>query len=254
MDEMIDEKKPLISLTEARQLLEYLEDGYQEEADQLIINIVNRSQLDLFAEVGKMTRNLHEELVNFQVDPRLSDIAHNEIPDATERLRYIITMTDKAANRTMDAVDNCMPLARALSEAISEIEPTWNKLMHHRSEIDKMRFVELCHRIDSLLSKSKDDSAVLCSQLTEILMAQDFQDLTGQMINRVIKLVSEVESKLIELLQQFKAKHVPVGTTDQQSQDGSNLQVEGPIVNKEERKDVAQSQDDVDDLLASLGF
>lgn len=253
MENMVEEKVPLVTLNEARQLLEYLEDGYQDEADQLIINILNRSENDLFHQIGRMTRNLHDQIANFEVDPRLDDIAKNEIPDATERLRYIITMTDKAANRTMDAVDNCMPLAHALTNSIAEIEPNWNKLMHHRSELDKLQFIELCHRIDTLLSKSKDDSAVLCAQLTEILMAQDFQDLTGQMINRTIKLVSEVESKLIELLKQFRDHNVPVAKTEE-NKDVSNIHVEGPIVNKEAREDVAQSQDDVDDLLASLGF
>ena len=83
-------------------------------------------------------------------------------------------------------------------------------------------------------------------------MAQDFQDLTGQMINRVIKLVSEVETHLLELLKQFNTK---LGAKlDIPEEKGRNIEVEGPIINKEERQDVAQSQDDVDDLLASLGF
>ena len=83
-------------------------------------------------------------------------------------------------------------------------------------------------------------------------MAQDFQDLTGQMINRVIKLVSEVETHLLELLKQFNTK---LGAKlDILEEKGRNIEVEGPIINKEERQDVAQSQDDVDDLLASLGF
>ena len=252
MDNMVEDKLPLMSIEEARRLLEYLEDGYVEEANQLIIQAANKDGNELFSELGKMTRNLHDEIANFEVDPRLDEIAKSEIPDATERLRYIITMTDKAANRTMDAVDNCMPLAHALENAIAEIEPTWNKLMHHRSEIDKQHFIELCHRIDSLLMKSKNDSQVVCSQLTEILMAQDFQDLTGQMINRVIKLVSEVETHLLELLKQFNTK---LGAKlDIPEEKGRNIEVEGPIINKEERQDVAQSQDDVDDLLASLGF
>jgi chemotaxis protein CheZ len=246
------EKAPLITLVEARQILEYLEDGYQDEADQIILNIVNRNQIDLFSEIGKMTRNLHNQISNFQVDPRLSDIAKNEIPDATERLRYIITMTDRAANRTMDAVDNCMPLAQQLSKSISEIEPSWDKLMHNRTEIDKNEFIKLCHKVDGLISKSKDDSQILCSQLTEILMAQDFQDLTGQMINRVIKLVSEVETKLLDLLKAFMESNVPVQKVEDTQT--SSIEVEGPIVNKEQRTDVVQSQDDVDDLLASLGF
>lgn len=249
-DTFTERTTPLITLNDARQLLEYIEDGYQEEADQLFLNIISRNQIDLFTELGKMTRNLHDELSNFQVDPRLQDIADTEIPDATERLRYIITMTDKAANRTMDAVDFCMPLAQALSQSINEIQPMWDALMHNKIEKDK--FVALCHQLNGLILKSKNDSQTLCTQLTEILMAQDFQDLTGQMINRVIKLVTEVENKLLELLTAFKSKNIPIGKKDEVVSTG--LELEGPIVNKEQREDVAQSQDDVDDLLASLGF
>jgi chemotaxis protein CheZ len=239
--------QPMITLNEARALLEFWEDGCQDEADQLLITIVSRNQNDLFQSLGKMTRDLHDSLVNFEVDPRLHDIANTEIPDATERLRHIITMTDKAANKTMDAVDNCMPLAQDLSSQIAEIQPIWNDLMQNR--IAKEDFLTLVHKVDGLILKSKDDATTLCNQLTEILMAQDFQDLTGQMINRVIKLVSEVESKLLILLKTFKDSNIPVAD----SKDVDVLTPEGPIIDPT-RTDVAQSQDDVDDLLASLGF
>lgn len=250
MDNIGATKNSLVTLEEARKLLEYLEDGYVEEADALFIDIVQRNQTDLFQAIGQMTRVLHDSLLNFEVDPRLNDIANTEIPDATERLRYIITMTDKAANRTLDAVDNCMPLAQELSQSISEVLPIWDDLMHNNIERDT--FVRLCHKVNALILKSKDDSQTLCSQLTEILMAQDFQDLTGQMIQKVIKLVSEVENKLLELLKAFMERKVPLAQKDATEEDTSR-KLEGPVFDNT-RTDVAQSQDDVDDLLASLGF
>ncbi len=233
--------EPLISLVEARELLKLLKAGEQEVADQYFLSIASRHQNDLFAQLGRMTRDLHDELLSFQIDPRLQDIAQVEIPNATDRLRCIITMTDNAAHRTMDAVEHCMPLARALSDAIAEIEPTWSKLMHHRQEINRLQFINLCHKIDSLIVKSKGDAEVLCAQLREILLAQDYQDLTGQMINRIITLVSEVENKLLMLLQQYKG-----GQADR-TQDAS-------LISKEQTTDIVHSQDEVDDLLASLGF
>lgn len=247
------EKEPLITLQEARKMLEYLEDGYQEEADKIILEIVHRNEMSLYSELGRVTRSLHDGIMNFSVDSRLQTIAENEMPDATERLRYIITMTDKAANRTMDAVDNCMPLAHKLQDSINEIQPMWDALMHKK--IEKANFVELCHKVNGLIGVSKADAETLCGQLTEILMAQDFQDLTGQMINKVINLVEEVEGKLLDLLKQFSERQIQFENreTPEEAQ-ARAIAPEGPIINKEEREDVASNQDDVDDLLASLGF
>ena len=72
---MVEDKLPLMSIEEARRLLEYLEDGYVEEANQLIIQAANKAGNELFSELGKMTRNLHDEIANFEVDPRLDEIA-----------------------------------------------------------------------------------------------------------------------------------------------------------------------------------
>ena len=244
------ERGPLITRAEAQLLLEYLVDGYQEEADAMIVGIVNRNQADLFSEVGKMARNLHDEISNFTVDPRLKDIAETEIPDATERLRYIIKMTDNAANRTMDAVDQCKPLADKLDSSINAIMPLWERLM--RKDIDKSTFVRLCHGSYALLQVAQKDANTLNNQLTEILMAQDFQDLTGQMINRIIKLVGEVEGSLLAMLKAYAGEKAIADSRVRVVPSGSAA--EGPIHNPDDRDDVARNQDDVDDLLASLGF
>lgn len=145
-----------------------------------------------------LTRDLHEALKNFQIDERFSEIATDEIPDARERLHYVIQKTEVAANKTMDAVDRCMPIADKLHESLLLIRPEWNGLMNGRIEL--MHFKSLCHRIDDLLSQVEGDSSELRGELTEILMAQDFQDLTGQIIKRVINLVNEVEKRLVEIL------------------------------------------------------
>lgn len=118
-------------------------------------------------------------------------------------------------------------------------------------KIDLVEFKTLCHRIDDLLSLVEGDSSELRGQLTEILMAQDFQDLTGQIIRRVITLVSEVEKRLVDILTVF-------GTTQTDNKadnkDKSATEAEGPIMNPHEREDAVASQDEVDDLLSSLGF
>ncbi|MCK6262678.1 protein phosphatase CheZ [Vibrio sp. ZSDE26] len=239
----------MISLEQAKQLVELLESEQQQEADLLVKTIYEGGESAMLQEIGTLTRDLHDSLQNFHVDERMSEIAKDEIPDARDRLKYVIEKTEVAANKTMDAVDRCMPIADNLHNGLLQVRPQWNELMHGRIELAK--FKELCHRIDGLLTEVEGDSTELKGQLTEILMAQDFQDLTGQIISRVITLVNEVEDRLVEILTVF-------GTSQKQQTDDdknkASISPEGPIMNPHERTDAVSSQDEVDDLLSSLGF
>ncbi|GLT17412.1 protein phosphatase CheZ [Vibrio zhanjiangensis] len=239
----------MISLEQAKHLVELLESEQQEEADKLVMTIQEKSPNPVFQEIGELTRDLHESLKQFTVDDRINAIANAEIPDARDRLQYVIDKTETAANKTMDAVDKCMPIADNLHEGLLKVRPQWNELMHGRIELAE--FKALCHRIDELLGEVEGDSSELRGQLTEILMAQDFQDLTGQIISRVITLVNEVEGRLVEILTAF-------GTTQleevEHNKNKSSIDPEGPILNAHEREDAVASQDEVDDLLSSLGF
>lgn len=238
----------LISLEQANKLVELLTEGQQEQADELIRDIATPIQKELFDEVGRLTRQLHSAIVDFQVDDRLVKLASTEIPDAKERLTYVIDMTEQAANKTMDAVEECLPLAEALTSNIQSVKPTWGKLM--RRDIELNEFKVLCHDIQQFVDRSELDSIRLRELLNQILLAQDFQDLTGQMIRRVIDLVREVENNLVSMLTVFGEQPVSEDT----STESSNVEAEGPIMNAEEREDVVTGQDEVDDLLSSLGF
>ncbi len=254
-------KQPLINLDEARELVMLLEAGMQDEADSRFLELMRRCEPNIYNEVGNLTRDLHEAIRSFAEDPRLRDIADVEIPDASERLRYIIKMTDKAANRTLDAVDACTPLVNKLTSSIDNLMPVWDRLMHGR--IDRFEFVTLCHQIDEMLTQTKDNVDVLSSQLNEILMAQDYQDLTGQMIQKVIALVTEVEDELVKFLVSFgrieginpQLKSRTDALIDEAEQVKKSLEAQGPATQtmKDSGK-VMATQDDVDDLLASLGF
>jgi chemotaxis protein CheZ len=239
----------MISLEQARQLVEYLEKEEQDNANTLLTDICTK-QLDnpMFQKIGTLTRELHDSLKDFQFDERLNEIATAEIPDARNRLQYVISKTEVAANKTMDSVDRCMPIAERLHESLLEVRPQWNQLMQGRIDINN--FKALCHGIDDLLSQIEGDSSELRGQLTSILMAQDFQDLTGQIITRVITLVSEVEQQLISALTIFGAEKLEAKSGAVDKSTGP----EGPIINAYEREDAVSSQDEVDDLLSSLGF
>ncbi|MDV5390994.1 protein phosphatase CheZ [Shewanella xiamenensis] len=238
----------LITLEHAQRLVELLSTNEHSQADDLFRELAAPLQRELFDEVGKLTRQLHSALMDFQIDNRLVELANTEIPDAKERLSYVIDMTEQAANKTMDAVEECLPLANALTANIQQVMPSWEKLM--RREIALSDFKVLCHNVQHLMSRSELDSNRLRELLNQILMAQDFQDLTGQMIRRVIDLVMEVESNLVSMLTVFGEQPM----IESQITQKNNIEAEGPIMNAELRQDVVTGQDEVDDLLSSLGF
>jgi len=239
-----------VSLEQAKRLVEYLETDQQDKADELIAEIQSPINTALFAEIGKLTRQLHDSLSNFHLDSRLNDLATADIPDAKERLNFVISRTEEAANKTMDAVETIFPVVDSIQQQINTVKPLWHKLMHN--ELDISEFKALCRDIDILLKTTEKETNKIHGLMTDVLMAQDFQDLTGQVIRKVIDLVREVEDSLINMLTAFgmdseqeKTTHLP--------KVGENL-VEGPIMNSENRQDVVSDQDDVDDLLSSLGF
>ena len=246
----------MISIEQAKSLVEMLENGEQNQANALVASIYESDGNPMFNEVGVLTRDLHDSLKQFSIDQRMSEIAQAEIPDAKDRLQYVIDKTEQAANKTMDAVDYCFPIADNLHNGLLQVRPQWNSLMHGHIELKE--FKVLCHRVDDLLTQVEGDSTELRSQLTDILMAQDFQDLTGQTIRRVIALVNEVEDRLIEILTIFSSSNLePKEQTTLESLQTTlkpNSEAEGPILNPELREDAVSSQDEVDDLLSSLGF
>lgn len=250
---MADELTPLLSLSQAKKLVAHLQAQEIEAANEIVESCTAIAKEEgVFDKVGELTRELHDSLLSFQNDTRLLDMAGQDIPDAKDRLTYVIEMTDKAANKTMDAVDSCLPIADKLVDDLEAITPNWQGLM--RREIKVGEFKVLCHQVDEMLKESATSAVSLKSSLTDILMAQDFQDLTGQMIRRVIELVQEIETKLVGILTVCQAGNKELETDNNKNNDKRDIEAEGPIMNAQERDDVVNGQDDVDDLLSSLGF
>lgn len=252
---MANLQKPSISLENAKKLVSLLEAGDQDGANALLETVSINNSVELFAEVGKLTRQLHDSLNNFQLESRIANLATEDIPDAQSRLNYVIETTEQAANRTMDAVDTCMPIAEQINSGIKHIMPEWKKLMTRQLELNE--FKTLCYDLDNFLEQSLTESEKLNSLLTEVLMAQGYQDITGQVIRRVMELVKEVEDSLVHMLTMFSVSEVidPSAKKDKElAKDSDNMKAEGPIIDAENRDDVVSGQDDVDDLLSSLGF
>lgn len=237
------------TIGQTRELLTHLENEEIEDAQELIDSLATTGDEDLFIEIGKLTRHLHEALTNFHLDSRITDIAASEIPDAKDRLNYVIERTEEAANKTMDKVDHCNQLADVISKDSEELLVEWQKL--YRRELSPGDFRTLCRRIESHLVKNKNTADQLHSGLSDVLLAQDYQDLTGQVIRQVITLVHDVEESMVNVIKMFGNMD---GYTAAKSKTEVVKGVEGPIVNKVNRDDVVSGQDEVDDLLSSLGF
>ncbi|MCC2614769.1 protein phosphatase CheZ [Aestuariibacter halophilus] len=248
---MSSSEQPTISLEDARQLVSLLEAGDVKAANELVEAHTINDSVELFAEVGKLTRQLHDSLNSFQLDGRIADLATSDIPDAQSRLAYVIETTEQAANTTMDAVETSMPIAEKINERMAGILPEWKKLMNRQMELGE--FKTLCYDLDALLEDSSKESAKLAELLTEVLMAQGYQDLTGQVIRRVIELVKEVEDSLVHMLTMFGEPEMNEKSKKKDDQT-DNVKAEGPIIDADSRDDVVSGQDDVDDLLSSLGF
>jgi len=244
----------------AHKLVESLEKGKFGDAVQLIHELNQTRDRGLYQEVGKLTRELHSAIVNFQIDPNMPQAEEvSQITDATERLSYVVRLTENAANRTMDLVEQSTPLMSGLSDDASALSVDWARFM--RREVGAEEFRELARRVEGFLSRSEKETREVTGHLNDILLAQDYQDLTGQVIKRVTQLVTEVESNLLKLVlmasqvDRFAGiEHDPQALRAEKDQEKHLSQGEGPQIHADKREDVVSGQDDVDDLLSSLGF
>ncbi len=237
-------------LVMARALAESIEEGNEDETDRLIDEITKLRESSLFQEVGKLTRQLHETLNSFQVDSRILSLAESDIPDAKERLNYVITMTEQSANRTLNAVEKALPISEQLKEKSSTLEMKWDRFRQRQMPVNEFR--ELSGEIGEFMVWTARNAEYLHEHLSDVMMAQDFQDLTGQIIRRVINMVQEVESGLVELVRISGQRMV---TVEKPGATKSSIEGDGPrIPGCESHKDRVSGQDDVDDLLSSLGF
>jgi len=238
----------------AESMLHELEQGELSKAVALVNDLNDVRDRTLFNEIGKLTRALHESIKNLNVQ---SVGAASEIEHTTDKLAYVLEMTDKSANRTMDLVDEGMPLADQMLQQATDLSSRWKKFMG--KELTPAEFRQLTKDVDIYLKDSARDARLIQGKLSEIVLAQDFQDLTGQVIHKVTDLIRDVEQRLVTLV--AMAGHVDritgirheVETAMEERVSEPDIKAEGPQINKA-NADVVASQDDVDDLLSSLGF
>lgn len=233
-------------LAQAQALVAALEAGDEGEADRILKEFPCAKENELFQEVGRLTRELHEAIIGFVLDDRIAQVAQHDMPDATERLRHVIEMTEEAADKTLTAVEESLPVAQELESQAADLAERWERFRSRKLDLEDFR--ALSDELGTFLDLANNHSKTLNSNLSEVLMAQGYQDLTGQIIKRVITLVQDVEEKLVRL--------ISLSRPAQQAQvvKKEEVELEGPVVPGVTQGDVLTSQDDVDDLLSSLGF
>jgi len=243
---MVDNGTKEDLLKQAKQLVASLESDDIEDADRILEQLVDFSDSTIFREVGRLTRELHEAINGFLLDAKIANLAQREIPDASERLTYVITMTEKSANTTLNAVEASLPLADELGKKAGSLSDEWDRFKGRKLSVDDFR--TLSEDLSTFLEIAKGHSNNLHKNLSEVLLAQDFQDLTGQIIRQVITLVTDIEDKLVQLVRISGSRLPDTKYTSHEDK------LEGPVVPGVDQGDVVQGQDDVDDLLSSLGF
>jgi chemotaxis protein CheZ len=195
----------------------------------------------VFNEIGHLTRALHDSLRELGYDKKLESAA-SSIPDARDRLNYIATMTHAAAERVLNATEATQPIVEKIESGARNLAGEWQKLFDNKLDVDQ--FKQLALQTHAYLVEVPRHTKQTNANLTEIMMAQDFQDLTGQVIKKIMEVTQSLEQQLLALLVHNAPPTVKVDPT----------LLNGPVINATGRNDVVTTQAQVDDLLESLGF
>ncbi|MBX9868286.1 MAG: protein phosphatase CheZ [Burkholderiaceae bacterium] len=206
-------------------------------------DVENSPQDELLVRVGQMTRLLHDSLRGLGLD-KLLERAAEDIPDARDRLDYVAKMSEKAAQRVLNATDVAIPMQESIDEGAKRVSAELESLLSTSATIEQYK--EMAQKTMTFLATVNTNSVGTKAHLMDIMMAQDFQDLTGQVIKKVTELAQNLEQQLVQLLIEY--------SPDEVKRESINGLLNGPQINPEGKADVVANQGQVDDLLDSLGF
>jgi len=192
--------------------------------------------------IGQLTRQMRESIRELGLDKGIAKVAE-AIPDARDRLGYIAQMTERAAERALNAIDVAQPIQDGLASQAKALTLRWDAWFEHPVELDAARELVLDNR--AYLAAVPQQVSATNAQLMEIMMAQDFQDLTGQVIKKMLHVIQDMDTQLLQLL----IDNAP----PEKRHDTSHGLLHGPQT-VAGQPDAVDGQDQVDDLLASLGF
>jgi chemotaxis protein CheZ len=203
----------------------------------------------MYARLGSIVRIMHDSLRELGYDKALTE-ASSQIVDAQDRLEYVASLTEQAANKVLNTLDDGMPAQDKLSKQAKDMEGRWADLFAGKLSIEQ--FKALAGDSRSFAQAVSEATEAEKARLLEIMMAQDFQDITGQLIKKVVKITQTVENELAQLLRDSAPADVKEKLAQKQAAQEQEKPAElmsGPSV-----PSAALDQDSVDDLLADLGF
>lgn len=221
-----------ISEAQVRALLDAMQRQQQDEVISLLDDLTRIRETELHQQLRQLTQNLHQTLDELGEDTPVLLHAKHDLPDITERLRYVIDQTQSASEQTLGAAENGLSY-------LEQIE----------SLLDAAQTPELMAQISPLLQET-------AQALTQVMLAQSFQDLTGQVLNRVILVMTSLEESLKALIERSKYSYdaIPQRTVSAEQQKAQEEKGMGPNVTRNAQQDAVNAQEDVDDLLADLGI
>ncbi len=214
---------------------------------------------DLVVRIGQLTRMLRESMRELGLDKEVEKAAE-VIPDARARLNYVASMTEQAADRALNAVDRAQPLQTEIETRAESLDQQWQTWFENPMELDQAR--QLVNDTRGYLAAVPEMARDTSKELLEIMMAQDFQDLTGQVIKKMMEVILEVENQLLQVLlesvpegderEALKQRMEDRNAADTRKREEASL-VNGPQLSAE-GEGIVSNQDQVDDLLDELGF
>src|SRR5699024_1038299 len=198
--------------------------------------------IELLSRIAQLTRMLRENMRELGLDQAIQDAA-DAIPDARDRLHYVARMTEQAANRVLNAAEQMQPLQADMQHNARALSQRWDAWFEKPTELSDARL--LVDDARTFLSDVPGKTEESLNTLMEIIMAQDFQDLTGQVIMKMLGVICAIETELVQDL---------IDNVPQEQSDVTDSLLNGPQIKPEAADDVVADQDQVDDLLSSLGF
>ena len=228
-------------------LTESMEAGDEHRLLAILGKMPDSRDSTLCTDIRTLTLNLRLAVDRFSVDSRLAELAKNEVPDAQHRLEHVLKLTCEAAHTTLDLVERSVPLAERTGSRAAGLLPLWRQFRDRN--IGHGDFQVLLGGLDAFLPSACADSERVRNNLADVLLAQGYQDLSGQIIRGVMQLVSEIESVLGQLMKlSADDNEIPVQLRERPSR------VHGPVVPGVAHGKVVSDQQDVDALLSNLGM
>ncbi len=194
----------------------------------------------MYEGLGHVVRALHDALTYVGADDALAEATH-EFPSARERLIHVAELTEKAANTVLNKVDETLPIQQKIESEATALAQQWEA--NAVENLTKEQLLALGAQTRAHLAASSVASATMQQALTDIMMAQDFQDLTGQLIKKVVAVLERTETDLLRLL-------ISGAPADKVAAIPKPEELAGPGA----VGDVAMDQSDIDAMLADLGF